>query len=62
MLVPLFVKFGQMVQKLKNNSQQHISSRRESQLDKPIMNMKRIPDRKTVLFIFIITNIKDWTL
>jgi len=53
MLIPLFVKFGQMVQKLKNDSPQHNSSRRESQLDNPIMNMNRIPDQKAVSFKFL---------
>jgi len=53
MLIPLFVKFGQMFQKLKNDSQQYNCSRRESQLDTPIMNMKRIPDQMAVLFKFL---------
>jgi hypothetical protein len=47
------VKFGQMVQKPKNDSQDHNGGGRESQQDKPIMNMNRIPDQKAVLFKFL---------
>jgi hypothetical protein len=42
MLIPLFVKFGQMFQKLKNDSQHHNNSSRESQLEKPVMKMNNL--------------------